>query len=60
MASRLISTDAGTLPRDLLEDAKYLRQYEARGFHIPTDQSVNKALNTVQIEKITVSFRRLR
>ena len=62
MASRLISTDAGQLPKDLLEDAKYLRQFEARVLPIPSDQPFNEAykeaLMKVQIEKITVSFRR--
>ena len=61
MASRLISTDAGPLPRDLLEDAKYLKHYEARGFPISVDQPFDEAnvaaLNNAKIEKITVSLK---
>ena len=48
MASRLIASDAGEITGDLLEDAKYFKQFEAL-------KSENQVSQKSSVQKITVS-----
>ena len=48
MASRLISSDAGPITGDLLEDVKYFKQFEAL-------KSENQESEKSSVQKITVS-----
>ena len=56
MASRLVLSNAGPIPTDLLEDAKYLNNFEFKNMPMLGDQASNETFNIYVpfVEKIKV------